>query len=76
MEKDILKILNKISKRSKIKESTNIIKSKIFDSLDLINLIFELEEFYNIKFNDKDLQDKNFNKLNNIKNIIVKKIKK
>ena len=39
MEKDILKILNKISKRSKIKESTNIIKSKIFDSLDLINLI-------------------------------------
>jgi hypothetical protein len=50
---------------------------KPFDCIrDLINLIFELEEFYNIKFNDKDLQDKNFNKLNNIKNIIVKKIKK
>lgn len=73
-EKDLLGILKNISKTKKISLSSNLIKDKILDSLDLINLVFLIEDKFKIKLNDQELHDKNFKDVRTLVKLINKKI--
>ncbi len=72
--KDLINILKNISKTKNISLSSNLIKDKILDSLDLINLVFLIEDKYKIKLNDQDLNDKNFKDVQTLVKLINKKI--
>lgn len=75
-KKDILNIVKKISKKKPITLKSNLIKDKILDSLDLINLVFMIEDKYKIKFNDQELNDKNFRNISSLLKLISNKIEK
>ena len=73
-EKILISILKKISKAKIITTKSNLIKDKFLDSLDLINLVFLIEDNFKIKLNDNDLNDKNFKNVNTLLKLINKKI--
>ena len=73
-KKDILILLKKVSKKKIIKINSNLIKDKILDSLDLINLVFFIEDKYKIKFDDHELNDNNFKDIQSLTKLINKKI--
>tara|TARA_B100000242_G_C42842052_1_gene391066 strand:- start:421 stop:663 length:243 start_codon:yes stop_codon:yes gene_type:complete len=75
-KKDILILLKKVSKKKIIKINSNLIKDKILDSLDLINLVFFIEDKYKIKFDDHELNDNNFKDIQSLTKLINKKIEK
>jgi len=75
-KKEILNLLKKISKKKIITLKSNLIKDKILDSLDLINLVFIIEDKYKIKFNDQELNDKNFRNIPTLLKLINNKIEK
>lgn len=75
-KKDILNLLKKISKKKTITLKSNLIKDKILDSLDLINLVFMIEDKFKIKFNDQELNDKNFRNISSLLKLINNKIEK
>tara|TARA_B100000575_G_C23041442_1_gene599443 strand:- start:728 stop:985 length:258 start_codon:yes stop_codon:yes gene_type:complete len=63
----------------KKKNLANINKKDIFrfsdiDSVSILKLIIQVESKYKIKFTDNDLFVKKFNTIDNITNIILKKI--
>ena len=72
--KDLINILKNISKTKNISLSSNLIKDKILDSLDLINLVFLIEDKFKIKLNDQELHDKNFKDVRTLVKLINKKI--
>ena len=71
---NLIKILVKkgVSKK-KINNKYNFVKSKDLDSLDIIQLIFEIEKKFAIKFKKNDLSKKEFNTIAGITNIILNK---
>ena len=71
---NLIKILVKkgVSKK-KINNKYNFVKSKDLDSLDIIQLIFEIEKKFTIKFKKNDLSKKEFNTIAGITNIILNK---
>ena len=75
-KKNILNLLKKISKKKTITLKSNLIKDKILDSLDLINLVFMIEDKYKIKFKDQELNDKNFRNISSLLKLISNKIEK
>tara|TARA_B100002052_G_C15705081_1_gene516933 strand:+ start:122 stop:355 length:234 start_codon:yes stop_codon:yes gene_type:complete len=69
MAKDINYILKKIllkKTKKKIKDNFIFVRSGLFDSIDILNTISEIESKFKIKFSEKDLS--------NIKNFDIKKI--
>ncbi len=71
--KEILKsILDNID-INQIKEEDNLYSIGL-DSLNVINLIVSIESKYNIKFDDEDIELKNWKNISTIKNIINKKL--
>ena len=69
MAKDINYILKKIlmkKTKKKIKNNFIFVRSGLFDSIDILNTISEIESKFKIKFSEKDLS--------NIKNFDIKKI--
>ena len=76
IDKKLRTIIKKFLKGKNIDDNFDLAKNKVLDSLDFINLIFSIEDVFNIKFEDKDLNNKNFNNINNILKIIKKKIER
>ena len=76
IDKKLRVIIKKYLKGKKIDDNFDLAKNKVLDSLDFINLIFSIEDVFNIKFEDKDLNNKNFNNISNILKIIKKKIER
>jgi acyl carrier protein len=59
--------------KEKIKDDSLIFKEGYFDSMGFVLLLTFLEENFNIKTNDSDLVEENFESINYIKNIILRK---
>ena len=59
---------------SKIKEDSMIFREGIFDSMGLMSLITYLEENYDIKIEDSDLIEENFESINAIYKFLEKKL--
>lgn len=76
IDKKLRTIIKKFLKGKNIDDNFDLVKNKVLDSLDFINLIFSIEDVFNIKFEDKDLNNKNFNNIKNILKIIKKKIER
>lgn len=76
IDKKLRTIIKKFLKGKNIDDNFDLAKNKVLDSLDFINLIFSIEDVFNIKFEDKDLNNKNFNNIKNILKIIKKKIER
>ena len=79
MEQNQIKswILNYIKKKKKIyiDEKKNFIEKKIFDSLDLINLILDIEKKYKIKLTQKNFDNPDFFNVLGLSKIISKILK-
>ena len=59
---NIKMIIKKKTKLNKIKDDFNIIKSKLLDSIDILDIISFIEKNHKIKFTNSDLiKIKNFN---------------
>lgn len=69
MAKDISYILKNIvykKTKKKIKDNFNFVRSGLLDSIDILNIISEIEEKFRVKFSEKDLS--------NIKNLDINKL--
>ena len=76
-EKQIEKILKKILKK-KIKnidfKNLDLTKSDQIDSFDILNILIEIEKNFKIKFSNNDYKKNNFGKIQNLIQIIKKKL--
>ncbi|HQG76859.1 MAG TPA: acyl carrier protein [Bacteroidales bacterium] len=59
--------------KDKIRDDSLIFKEGYFDSMGFVLLITFLEENFNIKTNDSDLVEENFESINSITNFILRK---
>ena len=69
MAKDISYILKNIvykKTKKKIKDNFNFVRSGLLDSIDILNIISEIEDKFRVKFSEKDLS--------NIKNLDINKL--
>ena len=65
---------NTYSDPSKIQYDTLIFKEGFFDSMGFITLITFLEDEFNVKTEDKDFVEENFESIDAMTNYITKKI--
>lgn len=70
-EKKLSKILKKINKNYKEDQSIE----NQFDSIQMLDLISNLENSFKIRILSKDINSKNFYKLNDLKKLIKKSAK-
>ena len=78
MQKKILSFIQKKLNNKKIITKNlkkNYFQEGILDSFQLMLLISTLEKNYDIKFSNKEFEDKNFLTIYGISNIVAKKIK-
>ena len=78
MQKKVLSFIQKKLNNKKITTKNlkkNYFQEGILDSFQLMLLISALEKNYDIKFSNKEFEDKNFLTIHGISNIVAKKIK-
>lgn len=68
----ILEILDSIRPESDFTKSTNFIEDRLIDSFDIVSLVNELEEAYDILVDALDILPENFSSLEAIKALIAK----
>lgn len=64
--KSIIKIIVLKKTKKKIADNFNFVKSKLLDSIDILDIISEIENKFKVKFSGKELS--------NIKNLDIKKL--
>lgn len=69
---NLIKILNEIRPEFDYSKSNDFIEDGMLDSFDIITLVSELDEKYNISIDGLDILPENFKSLESIKNIIIK----
>jgi len=72
MEK-ILEILNDIRPDVDFNEETNLVDGGILDSFDIVSIISELNDAFDIHIRVTDLKPENFNSLDAIVQLVVSK---
>lgn len=74
MKNDVIKIISKVTEipTKKISLESNLIKDLELESLDLVSLVAEFEEKYNIVVDDKDI--KNLQTVNDIVEYLEKNV--
>lgn len=72
MEK-ILEILNDIRPDVDFNEETNLVDGGILDSFDIVSVISELNDAFDIHIRVTDLKPENFNSLEAIGQLVVSK---
>ncbi len=70
--KKIIELIEKYSEENKIDENTEIITSNIIDSFAIIQLIFDLENIFQIKIEAEELNIENFKNARTIYQFIKK----
>lgn len=73
MEK-IYQILSEIRPEVNFEKIDNFILDDVLDSLDIIQLVSQLELVYNIEFEPEEVQLENFETFDAIKSIVTQKI--
>jgi D-alanine--poly(phosphoribitol) ligase subunit 2 len=73
MEK-ILEILNDIRPDVDFNEETNLVDGGILDSFDIVSIISELNDAFDINIRVTDLNPENFNSLKAIQALVERKI--
>lgn len=75
MEKQIRDILSKINEEAKSYNGENMIVDLGIDSHDIFNLVFELEQNFNIQIEPEQLRMNNFQSIKTIEKMIKEVLK-
>lgn len=70
MKEKILEILTSINPNVDFKKETKLIDDKLLDSFDVVNLVVELNDNFDIEIDVDELVPENFNSLNEIINLV------
>ena len=63
---------NQLSSPRKLNDNMRLIEDLGMDSLGLMNLVLEIEDEFDISFDDGDLLFENFNRIGDLRDIIEK----
>ncbi|MBF0473962.1 MAG: hypothetical protein HQK91_03045 [Nitrospirae bacterium] len=74
LNEEILNILTVLTNGRKINSDTSIVESGILDSASILELINMLEDKFDFYFDEQELILENFETVNKIEGIIIKKI--
>lgn len=69
MKEKIIEIIEDITGEV-VEEDTDLIEEGILDSFDIVSLILELEEAFDVKIDVAELLPENFKSVNTIENLI------
>lgn len=69
----LVKTFQEKSGKSDINTENNFFEQGLIDSFDIIMLIEEIEQKFNIRFTDEDFQNRNFATISGLADIIAKK---
>ena len=72
----IMELVQEINPYEEINESSRLIEEAILDSLTLVILINEIEEFFNVKLPEDKLKPENFENISEIAEMVEKLLKK
>lgn len=67
---ELLEILSEIKPGVDFEKETNLVDDGILDSLDIISIISEVSEEYDVKIPPKDIVPENFNSAGAMKKLI------
>ena len=68
----VLEILSEIRPEFDFENSTNFIENGMLDSFDIITLVTELDEKFDISIDGLDILPENFNTLQQIRDLVIK----
>ena len=71
---DILELLNELVPGVDFENSDSLVDDELVDSLDIINIVSELMDRYDVDINVDDLVPENFNSVDSIIHLIEEKI--
>lgn len=69
----LVKTFQEKSGKSDINTENNFFEQGLIDSFDIIMLIEEIEQKFDIRFTDEDFQNRNFATISGLADIIAKK---
>lgn len=72
MKEKILNILNGLRPEFDFTQSANFIDEGMLDSLDVVNLVTDLEDAYGILIDGVDILPNNFSSVDSIINLLIK----
>lgn len=72
MKEKILNILNGLRPEFDFSQSANFIDEGMLDSLDVVNLVTDLEDAYGILIDGVDILPNNFSSVDSIINLLIK----
>jgi len=72
MKEKILNILNGLRPEFDFSQSANFINEGMLDSLDVVNLVTDLENAYGILIDGVDILPNNFSSVDSIINLLIK----
>lgn len=72
MKEQIIEILTELRPEFDFTENVNFIEEGMIDSLDVVNLVAELESAFNINIDGLDVLPENFSTIENIMNLLSK----
>lgn len=75
MREKLMKILREINKDIPDDSSVDLLKTRLLDSFDMVNLVSAIEENFEIELNPEDILPENFRTIDDIEKL-VKKYKK
>ena len=75
MRKEIIKILQNLHPETDFKSVDDFIDSGLLDSFDIVQIISDLEENFNISVSALDLLPENFKNIDSIEKLVKKYLK-
>jgi len=74
MREKIIEILQEIRPEFDFNANNDFIESGMLDSFDIVSLVTALDEEFNISIDGMDIHPKNFSNVENIRQLIEKKL--
>lgn len=75
MKEKLLKILNEINPDLDYETETKLVDDGLFDSLEVMSIVSELEDTFHIEIDPDDVIAENFNSVETILKVVEKNIK-
>ena len=72
MKEKIVSILNVLRPEFDFSKSVNFIDEGMLDSLDVVNLVTDIESVYGISIDGVDIMPHNFSSVDSIMNLLIK----
>lgn len=70
MKEKVLEVLQSVNKS--ILDGTNLIENNIIDSFEVVNVVMELEDAFDIEIDAEDIVSENFETVDTITNLVKK----